>query len=61
MMENFQIGDKQVTHRPKGRMCMNCIHAKEGCGLRFEEMKPIGKDADGTIVVACTNYIKKGF
>tara|TARA_Y100001968_G_scaffold10663_1_gene8936 strand:+ start:49253 stop:49408 length:156 start_codon:yes stop_codon:yes gene_type:complete len=43
-----------MTHRPKGRMCAGCIRRERDCSaLPFAQMRPIGKDQDGTIIVKC--------
>lgn len=43
-----------MTHRPKGSMCAGCTRRDKDCSsLPFDMMRPIDKDADGTIVVKC--------
>lgn len=50
----------EITHRPKGSMCMNCKTLNESCPKpgEFKNMKKIGQDRDGMIVVRCTNFSK---
>lgn len=51
---------KNITHRPKGGMCATCKKIAQRCDhLQFEEMKPIGADHDGTVIVKCDGYVKK--
>jgi len=46
-----------VIHRPKGSMCATCTRKRNDCStLPFAQMRPIGKDADGTIVVKCERF-----
>ncbi len=49
-----------VTHQPKGGMCGACAYRLRVCDhLDFTKMQPIGKYPDGTIVVKCTEFIKR--
>ena len=52
--------EKQITHTPKGSMCIackefgptgNCPKTEE-----FKSMKPIGKYDDGVIIVRCSSF-----
>ncbi len=53
-----------ITHRPKGRMCIECksfrwqITDERPCPKTedFKDMRQIGKDSDGVIVVKCSNF-----
>lgn len=50
-----------VTHRPKGSMCIVCKHFnKKDCHLlNFTSMRKIGQDKDGVIVVRCSEFTKQ--
>lgn len=51
----------EITHRPKGSICIGCRFTKEYAhcdDLPFTKMRPIGKDKDGVIVVKCEAYEK---
>lgn len=52
--------DSEVTHRPKGRMCLVCKGLDENYTCPklndFKTMIPIDKDPDGVIVVKCTKF-----
>lgn len=51
-----------ITHRPKGRMCIECRFYTEfnHCEyLSFSKMRPIGKDKDGTVIVKCDAFERK--
>lgn len=52
--------ESDITHRPKGSMCIVCSNFdKKDCSqLDFTKMKQIGKDDDGVIVVRCTDFTK---
>jgi hypothetical protein len=51
------MSTESTGYRPRGRMCVLCDHRKQDCrSLPFSMMRPIGKDADGSIVVICTYY-----
>jgi hypothetical protein len=50
-----------ITHRPKGRMCINCVrmldHSQCPKTEDFKAMPVIGVDKeDGMIVVRCTKF-----
>lgn len=51
-----------MTHRPKGRMCVNCIRMRMPsmpCPTQeeFKDMVVIGKDKeDGMLVVKCNKF-----
>lgn len=48
------------THRPKGAMCSTCTHSQRSCEhLPFETMRVVGRDADGTKVVLCTDHLRR--
>lgn len=57
----------EITHRPKGRMCINCksfrwkLTGERKCPAteEFKSMPKIGKDSDGVIVVKCSGYEKE--
>ena len=60
----WQIANKKlpyITHRPKGSMCIACNHFnKKDCHLLdFINMRQIGQDKDGVIVVRCTEFTKE--
>lgn len=48
---------KIKSHRPKGAMCMVCVHKLKDCStLEFEKMPVIGKDHNSIIVVECVEF-----
>ena len=56
----MQYEYKRKMHRPKGSMCVQCVHASRNCsGFDFKHMPAIGKDLDGTVIVRCTEYGKR--
>lgn len=58
----MQYEHKRKMHRPKGSMCIQCVHASRNCsGFDFKHMPAIGKDRDGTVIVRCTAYEKDPF
>jgi len=53
----MQYAHKMKSHRPKGALCMICVHKLKDCsGMEFEKMPVIGKDQDGIVVVNCVEY-----
>lgn len=43
--------------RPKGSMCLGCVHVMHMCDhLLFDKMPIIGRDDDGRAVVRCTAH-----
>jgi len=54
--------NKEITHRPKGRMCMSCVHFSDGfpCNeLDFPTMQVIDIDKeDGMKVVKCDEFVR---
>ena len=49
----------RLEARPKGSMCVTCVHALHACDhLEFDRMPVIGRDDDGRAVVRCTAYKK---
>ena len=54
-----QYAHKVKSHRPKGSMCMACKFAQFNCsGFDFKHMPIIGKDADGIVIVKCSEFSK---
>lgn len=55
----MQCRHKMKSHRPKGGMCASCRSVNQDCsGLAFHKMPAIGKDADGIVVVRCTEHAR---
>lgn len=60
----WQINNRtlpHLTHRPKGTMCIACdsFNKKDCHLLDFTNMRQIGKDKDGVIVVRCSEFIRE--
>lgn len=48
-----------LVYRPSGMMCLCCANKDKDCStLAFNQMHPIRKDKDGTIVVKCSEWRK---
>lgn len=42
---------------PKGSMCIACKHLWKDCShMKFKDMQPIKKHADGYVEVKCLNF-----
>ena len=51
--------ERKLICRPRGSMCMSCIHTKDDCShLDFDSMLPIKFYGD-IVEVSCTEYKRK--
>lgn len=64
MSASMSVSIKQKlkpAYQPKGSQCIACKHRDSNCsGLPFETMPVYRRQPDGTIVVICAEFQKRG-